>query len=52
MLLTPVLPLRPLTSLRFAQSGKFSGVVAADFSESMLQQARAFFKQDGTLGGV
>ena len=36
---------------RFAKSGKFSGVVAADFSETMLQQARSYFKEDGTLGG-
>jgi len=40
-----------LFSRRFAKSGKFTGVVAADFSESMLQQARSYFKEDGTLGG-
>ncbi|KAG1680345.1 hypothetical protein FOA52_015435 [Chlamydomonas sp. UWO 241] len=41
-----------LFSRRFAKSGRFGGVVAADFSESMLQQARAYFKEDGTLGGA
>jgi len=40
-----------LFSRRFAKSGKFSGVVAADFSESMLQQAKAYFEQDGTMSG-
>ncbi len=40
-----------LFSRRFAKSGQFKGVVAADFSESMLQQARTFVKEDGTLGG-
>jgi len=29
---------------RFARSGKFSGVIAADFSETMLQQARTYFQ--------
>ncbi|KAL6758835.1 S-adenosyl-L-methionine-dependent methyltransferase [Haematococcus lacustris] len=38
-----------LFSRRFARSGCFSGVVAADFSESMLQQAKIFFQEDGTL---
>ena len=42
-----VFPERP----RFAKSGKFSGVVAADFSETMLQQSRSYFREDGTLGG-
>ena len=40
-----------LLGFRFAKSGKFSGVVAADFSETMLQQARSYFREDGTLGG-
>lgn len=30
----------------FARSGKFSGVIAADFSESMLTQTKAFIEQD------
>mmetsp|Transcript_5371 Transcript_5371/g.14464 ORF Transcript_5371/g.14464 Transcript_5371/m.14464 type:complete len:351 (-) Transcript_5371:679-1731(-) len=38
-----------LFSRRFARSGKFAGVIAADFSETMLQQARSFFQEDGTM---
>ena len=33
----------------FAKSGAFKGVVALDFSESMLKQAQTFFKEDPTL---
>jgi ubiquinone/menaquinone biosynthesis C-methylase UbiE len=33
----------------FARSKKFAGVVALDFSESMLQQAQQFFGQDPAL---
>jgi 2-polyprenyl-3-methyl-5-hydroxy-6-metoxy-1,4-benzoquinol methylase len=33
----------------FARSKKFAGVVALDFSESMLQQAQQFFAQDPAL---
>lgn len=33
----------------FARSKKFAGVVALDFSESMLQQAQQFFAQDAAL---
>eukprot|EP00879_Flechtneria_rotunda_P016795 GHRR01017579.1.p1 GENE.GHRR01017579.1~~GHRR01017579.1.p1 ORF type:complete len:362 (+),score=106.91 GHRR01017579.1:669-1754(+) len=33
----------------FARSCKFSGVVALDFSESMLQQAQQFFAEDPAL---
>lgn len=35
-----------LFSRRFARSGRFSGVVAADFSESMLAQAKEYFQQE------
>lgn len=35
-----------LFSRRFVRSGKFSGVIAADFSESMLTQAKQFFEED------
>lgn len=38
-----------LFSRRFVRSGKFSGVVAADFSESMLTQAKQFFEEDRGL---
>jgi len=38
-----------LFSRRFLASGNFSGVIAADFSESMLQEARSYFDQDITL---
>ncbi|EFJ44161.1 hypothetical protein VOLCADRAFT_106536 [Volvox carteri f. nagariensis] len=41
-----------LFSRRFARSGAFSGVVAADFSESMLQQTREYcMAEGGTLNG-
>lgn len=33
----------------FARSRKFRGVVALDFSESMLQQAQQFFSEDPAL---
>jgi ubiquinone/menaquinone biosynthesis C-methylase UbiE len=33
----------------FARSGRFKGVVALDFSESMLNQAQAYFKDDASL---
>lgn len=38
-----------LFSRRFAASGKFRGVVAADFSETMLDQASQFFREDASL---
>ena len=38
-----------LFSRRFARSGRFSAVIAADFSESMLGQARTFFEMDDTI---
>ncbi|GIL59042.1 hypothetical protein Vafri_14011 [Volvox africanus] len=41
-----------LFSRRFARSGSFAGVVAADFSESMLQQTREYcLAEGGTLNG-
>ncbi|GLC56003.1 hypothetical protein PLESTB_001054000 [Pleodorina starrii] len=41
-----------LFSRRFARSGSFSGVIAADFSESMLQQTREYcLAEGGSLGG-
>lgn len=37
---------------RFARSGVFSGVIAADFSESMLQQTREYcLAEGGSLNG-
>lgn len=33
----------------FARSNRFEGVVALDFSESMLQQAQQFFTEDPAL---
>lgn len=38
-----------LFSRRFAKSGAYSAVVAADFSESMLRQCYEFVKQDSSL---
>ena len=38
-----------LFSRRFLASDKFSGVIAADFSESMLREARSYFDQDTSL---
>ena len=38
-----------LFSRRFVRSGKFAGVVAADFSESMLIQAKQFFDEDVSM---
>ncbi|PSC67139.1 putative methyltransferase chloroplastic, partial [Micractinium conductrix] len=38
-----------LFARRFLASNRFSGVVAADFSEAMLAQARAFFREDPSL---
>ena len=38
-----------LFSRRFVRSGRFKGVVAADFSESMLTQAKEFFSTDAAL---
>lgn len=38
-----------LFSRRFLSSGKFAGVVAADFSESMLKEAKQYFDQDSSL---
>ncbi len=40
-----------LFSRRFAASGRFAGVVAADFSESMLLQARAHVGRCGATMG-
>ncbi|GIM05522.1 hypothetical protein Vretimale_9987 [Volvox reticuliferus] len=41
-----------LFSRRFARSGRFAGVIAADFSESMLQQTREYcLAEGGTLNG-
>lgn len=37
-----------LFTRKFARSGAFSGVIGADFSESMLDQARQFLQQDGS----
>ncbi len=37
----------PCPPRRFARSGSFSGVVAADFSESMLQQTREYCLAEG-----
>ncbi|KAG7671326.1 hypothetical protein Ndes2437B_g03960 [Nannochloris sp. 'desiccata'] len=38
-----------LFSRKFLASGNFSGVIAADFSESMLREARSYFEQDTSL---
>ena len=38
-----------LFSRRFVRSGRFQGVIAADFSESMLTQAKQFFEDDPDL---
>ena len=38
-----------LFSRRFARSARFNSVIAADFSESMLGQARTFFEMDNTI---
>jgi ubiquinone/menaquinone biosynthesis C-methylase UbiE len=38
-----------LFARRFVRSGRFAGVVAADFSESMLKQAKQFFEADAGL---
>lgn len=38
-----------LFSRRFVKSGKFRGVIAADFSESMLTQAKQYFEQNAAL---
>ncbi|KAK9918463.1 hypothetical protein WJX75_004235 [Coccomyxa subellipsoidea] len=38
-----------LFSRRFVRSSKFAGVVAADFSESMLIQAKQFFDEDVSM---
>ena len=38
-----------LFSRRFVASGKFAGVIAADFSESMLNQTAQFFRDDPKL---
>lgn len=37
-----------LFTRRFARSGKFKGVIAADYSESMLRQTREYFKAEAT----
>merc|ERR1719310_1743541 len=38
-----------LFTRRFAKSGNYGAVVALDFSAAMLQQARAFAKEEGLL---
>lgn len=38
-----------LFARRFAASGAFAGVVAADYSESMLRQAAQYFREDAAL---
>jgi SAM-dependent methyltransferase len=38
-----------LFSRRFLKSGRFAGVIAADFSESMLGQAKQYLNEDPTL---
>lgn len=38
-----------LFSRRFVKSGRFSGVIAADFSDNMLRQAAQYFSEDRTL---
>lgn len=38
-----------LFSRRFAKSGRFAGIVAADFSENMLKQTAQFFREDPTI---
>lgn len=38
-----------LFTRKFARSGQWKGVVALDFSESMLQQAQTYFKEDAGL---
>ena len=38
-----------LFSRKFLASGLFPGVIAADFSESMLREARQYFDQDSSL---
>lgn len=40
-----------LFTRRFVASNKFKGVIAADFSESMLQQTKQLFDQDQLLDG-
>ncbi|KAF5826430.1 S-adenosyl-L-methionine-dependent methyltransferase [Dunaliella salina] len=45
----PDAPFQLACPIWFARSGKFAGVIASDFSESMLQQACNFFQEDGTL---
>ncbi|XP_010533098.1 PREDICTED: uncharacterized methyltransferase At2g41040, chloroplastic [Tarenaya hassleriana] len=41
-----------LFSRKFAKSGKYSAVVALDFSENMLRQCNDFIKQDNTLSST
>ncbi|KAL1220124.1 putative methyltransferase [Cardamine amara subsp. amara] len=38
-----------LFSRKFAQSGKYSGVIALDYSENMLRQCNEFIKNDNTF---
>lgn len=38
-----------LFSRRFATSGRFKGVIAADYSESMLKQVRETFESSGSI---
>ena len=37
-----------LFARRFLSSGRFAGVIAADFSESMIREARQYFDQEAT----
>lgn len=38
-----------LFSRKFAKSGKYSGVIALDYSENMLRQCNEFIKKDTTF---
>jgi ubiquinone/menaquinone biosynthesis C-methylase UbiE len=38
-----------LFARRFVKSGRFKGVIAADYSEAMLGQAKQFFDQNTAL---
>ncbi|GMH45751.1 hypothetical protein BSKO_13714 [Bryopsis sp. KO-2023] len=40
-----------LFTRRLAKTGKFSGVIASDFSESMLEQTKEFLESDAELSG-
>ena len=38
-----------LFARRFAKSGRFAGVIAADFSENMLKETDQYFRQDVSI---